>query len=154
MSNLQSLHRQHEQLFRCTVKDSRRKRIRLQHLPWGIFYFNLADPTYLRFLLQPSQNPCRGLTPSQLHCVIIKVHHSYAAPWPWLPEKSAWRKHCGKGNPCPRRNSGGQMMNMLPAACLVFRCLLHSPVKIHQQLLRVRVAGEQREAGPRIQPVA
>lgn len=44
MSNLWSLHRQYEQLFRHTVKDLRRERIPLQHLCCGIFYFNLAGP--------------------------------------------------------------------------------------------------------------
>lgn len=99
MSNLWSLHRQYEQLFRHTVKDIRRKRIALQCL------------TLRHFVFQPgrslcSHNPCWGLTPSQLHCVIIKAHHNYAAPWPWLSEQSAWCKHCEKGNPCARRNSG------------------------------------------------
>lgn len=59
----------------------------------------LAALTLRNFLLQPgrslcSQNPCWGLTSSQLHHVIITVHHNYAAPWPWCSEKSAWSNHC------------------------------------------------------------
>lgn len=120
---------------------------------------SLIALTLRHFLLQPgrslcSRNPRWGLTPSQLHCAIIKVHHNCAAPWPRLSEKSAWCKHCEKGNPCLRRNSGGQMTSILPAAGLVFPFSLHSPVKIHQQLLQVPVAGGQWEAAPRVQPVA
>lgn len=125
-------------------KRSRRKRIPLQQLPWGIFNFNLAGPCVAKIYAEASH----------LHYVIIKVHHHYAVPWPLLSEKSVWCKHCGKGNLCPRRNSGGQMMSIFLRDGLVFPFFLHSLVKIHQQLLQVPIAGGQWEPGPNIQPVA
>lgn len=104
MSNLRSLYKQYGLLFRHTVKD-----LEERELPCRQF-------TYLEaFLLQParpllSQNPCWGLTPSQAS--IPSFNRTMCCILPRLSEKSAWCKHCGKGNPWPRRNFRGQMRSI------------------------------------------
>lgn len=87
VSNLWSLHRQYKQLFRYTVKDLRGKRIPLQHLPWGIFYFNMAGPCVAKTHAEASHLlSCTGSLSNFITTVLRLC--------PWLSEKSAWCKHC------------------------------------------------------------